>query len=270
MTVHAVQCRSCGGAVAHEAGAPVPRCVFCGRDALEETDLAAQQPAAYLPFSVQEPAARLAFRGWARSRFWAPRSMRRATVTLRPLHVPAWSWEGDLETHWAALIPAATRSGKRPVTGQESARIDGVMVPSSPALAAAELDAISPFALSGRISIEQSGPPGPFEVSTLSRAVAQERGVARLRAVHGEQIAARIGASTLNTSCLAQRVHGEPLLLPVWIGAYLHGDTSYRVVINGQTQAITGSAPISWLKVTAAVLAGLLLLLLILAVVASQ
>lgn len=271
MTLHAVQCRSCGGAVAHPAGARVPSCLFCGRDALEKRELpGAEAPDSYLPFVVNQDAARTAFRGWCKSRFWAPGTIRRATLSLSPIFLPAWTWSGNLETHWAALVPARTRSGKRPVTGQDSARIEGVLVPNSPTLATSELQAISPFSEQGEQRLGDADPPGPFEVGTLTRVVAHERGVQRLREIHGARIADRIGASTLRTSALMHDVEGRSLLLPIWIGAYVHGEQSYRVVINGQSGTITGAAPVSWWKVAGAVILGLSVLMLLLAIAASE
>ncbi|MCO4770220.1 MAG: hypothetical protein KDA24_09340, partial [Deltaproteobacteria bacterium] len=173
MTVHAVQCRSCGGAIAHETGSVMPRCLFCGRDALEERDLdEAASPEVFLPFATSEAEARAAFKQWARSRFWAPRSIRRATVKLSQLFLPAWMWSGELETHWAALIPAATRSGKRPLTGQERGHVERVMVPSSPTLSQGELAELAPFPAGNARPLGDGGPPGPYEVGLLTREVA--------------------------------------------------------------------------------------------------
>jgi hypothetical protein len=270
--VQAVQCRSCGGSVSHEAGAASPRCLFCGRDALTATEIAGvEPPQGYLPFVVPADGAKDAFRTWARRRFWAPGSIRNARVQLSPLFLPAWTFAGDLETHWAALVRAGTRSGKRPVTGQERARLHGVMVPASQTLSRAELRALSPFACGAPLPLgPRDRPPGPFEVGTLTRAVAEARGVDALRDHHGARIQGQIGASRLHTSCITHALEGRSLLLPVWIGAYLHGERSYRVVINAQTGATVGDAPISWAKVLGAVGAACAVGLLLLAVAATS
>ena len=41
----------------------------------------------------------------------------------------------------------------------------------------------------------------------------------------------------------------DPVLLPVFIGAYRRQGEVYRIVINGQTGKLIGKAPISWAKV---------------------
>ena len=271
MTVRALKCVSCGGAIAHPAGSATPICLFCGRSELVPLDVpeTVEAPQSWLGFAVDEAAARSAFRGWAGSRFWAPGAIRTAKVELSQLFLPAWVWEGRLETHWTGLTRAMTRSGKRPVTGQEEQELRGVLVPSSPTLTAKELAAISPFNESDARS-NDGDLPAPHEVGLLTRSVARSRGVREMEAAHAAQIRAARDLVSIKTSSLVLRAEGRPVLLPIWIGAYLHGDDSYRVVINGQSGATTGTAPISWFKVAAAVLLGFFVLLFVLGVLAGQ
>lgn len=249
----------------------MPRCLFCGRDALEAAELdAAAQPTDYVPFAVADTAARAAFKGWAKRRFWAPAGIRSARVELSRLFVPAWRWDGELETHWTGVVSAATRSGKRPATGSERGRVSGVLVPSSPALTPSELDAIAPYPTESAVALDGGEPPGPWEVARLSPEVARARGVDGMARVHGAEIAARSGVREMKTSAVALAAEGRSLLLPVWIGAYVFKDASYRVVINGQTGAVTGSAPIAWGKVAMAVLGLLMVALVVVAVAAGR
>ncbi len=270
MNVRALQCVSCGGAIANRPGERMPRCLFCGRSELVEMRIpeTVEEPAGWIPFAVDEAAAVQGFRSWAKGRFWAPNAIRRARVDLSRLFVPAWIWDGRLETHWTGLVSASTRSGKRPTSGQDTAELSGVLVPSSPALSASELADLSPF------SDAQERPwgddlPAPQEVGTLTRSIARQRGVAQMEALHGARIRAAQGLLSVHTSSLVLRADGRPVLLPIWIGAYVHGEDSYRVVLNGQTGAVTGTAPISWMKVAVAVGLGCFALLLVIAVLAN-
>lgn len=271
MTVQALQCVSCGGAIAHAAGERTPRCLFCGRAELVPMDVpeTVEDPEAWIPFDVDQAAAVTAFRSWAGSRFWAPGSIRQARVELAQLFLPAWVWEGELETHWTGLVRAGTRSGKRPVTGQDRASLAGVLVPSSPALSGAELAAITPFSDGSERPVD-GDLPAPHEVGLLTRSVARSRGVNEMQATHAQQIRQQRDLVRIKTSSLVLAASGRPVLLPVWIGAYLHGDDSYRVVINGQTGAATGTAPISWFKVAAAVALGFFVILVVIAILAGS
>ena len=52
------------------------------------------------------------------------------------------------------------------------------------------------------------------------------------------------------------------ILVPVWLVSHTYGARSFQVVGNGYTGAIAGEQPCSWIKITVAVLAVLLLILL--------
>jgi hypothetical protein len=54
--------------------------------------------------------------------------------------------------------------------------------------------------------------------------------------------------------------------VPIWLVAYDYGAKGYQVVVNGFTGSIAGKYPLSWIKITLAVLAALILVLCIAAV----
>ena len=64
-----------------------------------------------------------------------------------------------------------------------------------------------------------------------------------------------------------------PLLLPVWIMVYQYRDKPYRVLVNGQTGEVYGTAPFSYAKLTgviAAMFIGMLIIIVIAALIASS
>lgn len=269
MSVRAVRCEACGGAVAFPAGAATPACLFCGSTVLVATPApeGIEPPEGFLPFRVDADAARAAFRRFASSSIWYPGDLRHARLDIHAVLVPAWRWSATLETTWAALLPAPTRSGKRPHSGADRTAVDGVLIPASQALSRHELDAIAPFAIGADegTRLEPVGGDTPYETGSLTRTAAQLAGQAGLQAVRQRALLSETGARELRTSVVFHDLTGGPLLLPVWIGAYRRGDSVYRIVINGQTGALTGKAPISYARVALAVfgvlaLFGLLLL----------
>ena len=56
------------------------------------------------------------------------------------------------------------------------------------------------------------------------------------------------------------------ILPPVWVLAYVYGSRSYQVVVNGYTGAIAGKYPLSWIKITVAVLATIALIVILLVI----
>jgi len=53
------------------------------------------------------------------------------------------------------------------------------------------------------------------------------------------------------------------VLVPVWVLGYTYGAKTYQVVVNGYTGAIAGKHPLSWIKITLAVLAVLIAVIVI-------
>lgn len=262
----AITCSSCGGAVALEAGKTLPRCLYCGSEALDEgmLDERIEQPETFLPFGISDEEADAAFRKFTRSSIWYPNEIRQARLELEPLLLAAWTWAGLVETHYAGLVSASTASGKAPVTGSDITRLEGVVVPSSSALTRAELAAIAPFAYAEEQPYDVHTAGLMFEPGRLSRSMARSQALDQMARTHAAQLKAREGASSLNPATVLSDVDGRPVLLPVYIGVWRYGDQPYRVVINGQTGRLTGKAPISWLKIVAAV-AGVLLLVALMA-----
>ena len=254
MSLNAVSCKNCGGAVRAVVGERSPSCLFCGSPALEERvlELVIEQPKVAIEFAVDEPRAREVFKRFATSSYWYPSDLRTATLTLNRLHLPSWVWSGTIESHFAALVPARSSSGKCPITGKEHLELHGVLVPSSTAIRRGELAAISPFDTALSAPFDPDHANEPFELGRLTRSAARQAAIDAMQAKHAGAIGKRISASRIRTACKFKDVHGEPLLVPVYIGAYNRKGRLYRVVINGQTGRLTGEAPTSWCKVALA------------------
>ena len=60
------------------------------------------------------------------------------------------------------------------------------------------------------------------------------------------------------------------ILVPVWVLAYTYGAQTFQVVVNGYTGAIAGKHPLSWIKITFAVLAVLVLILILIGLASSR
>ena len=60
------------------------------------------------------------------------------------------------------------------------------------------------------------------------------------------------------------------ILTPIWLISYTYGSTVYQVVINGYTGAIAGRHPLSWIKITLAIIAALIAFLIVLTISQSR
>jgi hypothetical protein len=250
-----------------EAGRSLPRCLFCGVDAPVPEPIPddAVPPRTMVAFQVDADAAQASFEAFAKSRWLHPKGLRAAAVDLAPVQFPAWVWTGRLEHHYAGLVRAGTRSGKRPKTGSTVVEHTGFAVPASQTLSAAELQALMPFPRTEVRPFAPSELSVPYELGSLSERAARALATQGMHRSDAARIAAEQGLGDLSVSCLFHDLQGEPTLLPVWIGAYRYRDTLYRVVINGETGELFGKGPIDWAKVLGVI--GTVVLILVIAAV---
>jgi len=254
----AVRCRQCGGAVAAIPGAPLPACLFCGAEAEDLESFApdpeTEPPEGFIDFAVDKSTVDDAFRTFARSSFWYPNDLRNADLDLKQLLLPAWAWSGEAETHWAGLISASTRSGKRPVSGADIAHFEQVLVPASQTLTLKELHALGNYDEAALAPFEPETATAPYELSEVTRTAARQAARNEMTSRHRAAIAATENTVSLNASSIVSSLDGHPVLVPVWIGAYRYGDKVYRVLVNGQTGTLSGHAPTSlWKRLFVAV-----------------
>lgn len=261
-----VRCTGCGGVVRSTLG--VTQCLFCGATDLTPADPPEdiEWPLGHLPFVCSESDVTEQFQRFVTSSMWYPNDLRNASITLRKLQLPAWAWSGDVETHWTGIVQAReTRSDKRPVAGVDHLHVDQLLVPSSSALRQSELTALGGY--DERALHPSTQTDDPQEVSELTRSAALSRAQTQMVARHRDLIAAHYGLLSIHASSAATNLVGNPVLVPVWIGAFRYGERTFRFLVNGQTGVLVGKAPISPYKVAAAIAAGVTLLALLFAVV---
>ncbi|RMG94248.1 MAG: hypothetical protein D6705_16685 [Deltaproteobacteria bacterium] len=253
-----LRCTSCGGTVRYVVERGGGACVFCGATTLEvhHPDTPPESPSGYVPPTVDLATAVDRFRQWASSSFWYPKALRDAEVELAPLWLPAYRIAARLTVHYAGLVRAATRSGKRPVSGTV-AYADEVYVPASGALTEGEVAALEPFDASAAVPPTErpTGAEWAEETPQRSRRFARARGRARMTDRAAAYVAHTEGLSTCNVS---PTFHDEDVGLfavPVYVGTFRYKDRPRRLLVNAQTGEIVGKAPLDMLKIALTVLA---------------
>ncbi|MEX1364411.1 MAG: hypothetical protein AB1Z98_14895 [Nannocystaceae bacterium] len=246
-----MRCEACGGSVVYDAAREAAACLFCASVALvvDDSGEATAAPDAMLPFEVDAEAARARFRRWARSSWWTPEPVRRLQVQLHPVLLPVWRFEATVETHWAGLVSARTRSGLRPRAGVEHAELEAT-VPASMGLREAELLALLPFREGAAASFDASS---PHEVPGLSERAASEQARAQLLDEHRRRIHRAHRLERIRASALTRIRRSRLLMVPVYIGSFRYRDRAWRFVINGQTGTVSGLAPIDRRKIAVVV-----------------
>ena len=187
--------------------------------------------------------------------------------TLHPLWWAAWVFDADALVSWTAdSNVGAGRSNWAPHAGQAPLRFEQILVPATRGLSARECEVLAPsFDL--RTATPVVSIP-PQDVAAFERFDLQ-RSAARREIVHAiERIAAQRvqrdqipGTSFRKVRCavLLQGLFTRRVALPTYVLAYQYEGKLYRAVVHGQdARRVHGSAPLSWARVMAVVLLGLL------------
>jgi hypothetical protein len=234
---------------AHESA----RCLFCGSVALRPADLSEPIPVpdVAIPFEVSEHRAGAAFRKWASASWWYPKALRELSIELEPVMLPAWRFDADVETHWAGLRDATTRSGLRPCAGVDR-RTSRTMVPASLGITEGELHALQPF--DERVTEAFAATPTPYEVPALSKTGARPVAHERLATEHRKLITEREGLRRCRGGSKVDVTDTRLLMLPIYVGSFRYREVPWRFVINAQTGRVTGKAPLDRVKVIAVAL----------------
>ena len=241
-----IQCDACGGSVVFDAGRQVARCLFCGSVAVHADDggETVLVPDAMLPFEISREDADARFRRWARSSWWHPAPLRRLSIELHALLLPVWRFDAALETHWAGLVSASTKSGAKPRAGVEHTELT-TRVPASMGLREAELRALQPFREVGETRFD---PALPHEVPALTERAAAEVARSLLQVEHRERIVRAHKLRRCHSGSLVRIRDARLSMLPIYIGSFRYRDRPWRFVINGQTGTVTGRAPLDRAK----------------------
>ena len=246
-----IQCDACGGSVAFDAGRQVARCLFCGSVAVHADDggETVLVPDAMLPFEISQTDADDRFRRWARSSWWYAAPLRQLSIELHALLLPVWRFDASLETHWAGLVSAPTRSGASPRAGVEHAELTA-RVPASMGLREAELRALQPFREGSGARFD---PSLPHEVPALTERAAAEVARGLLQAEHQQRIVQANRLKRCHSSSLVRVRDARLSMVPIYIGSFRYRDRPWRFVINGQTGSVTGRAPLDRIKLAVAI-----------------
>jgi hypothetical protein len=282
-------CQQCGAALAATGSRRTATCPYCASPSVIERPAAPDRPdpTFVVTFAGGDDLPRRALGDWVRAQsVFADSALRRARVEdLQGIYLPAYLYSAVARSRYSAQIGedyletetytetdaegktvtktrTVTRTEYRPLDGEHLGYVTDVVVTASAGLPNPELEAVEPFDLrqirrydpaliSGWIAEEPSR--SRDECLRLARQEATAREGARLRAfMPGDSHRSLEYQTTVTWETL------DPILVPVYVLAvrYRPDQPPLRVVVNGQTGAATGKAPLSGWKILVAVLLG--------------
>ncbi len=281
-----VKCQSCQAISVFDPTRVAQRCDFCGSSAIipYEDIKAPIRPESLLEFKIAETQVREKIRDWYGSRFWAPNALksRALTDTVKGVYLPYWTFDANVHADWTAQAgyhyyeteSYTDSQGKTQTRQVQHTRwqhasgsiqhfFDDELVPASKGVHADLLRAVEPFPTTSDLK--------PYEPAFLSGWVVEQYQIDLIAAAqHSREIMeAKIremcssevpGDTQRNLQVQADFAEQtfKHILVPIWLLGYTYGSASYQVVINGYTGTIAGEHPLSWVKITLAVIAALI------------
>jgi hypothetical protein len=281
-----VRCQSCEAISVFDPTRVSQRCDFCGSSSLIPYDeiKAPIRPESLLEFKISENAARDAVRQWYGTRFWAPGKLKRRalTDTVHGIYLPYWTFDAQVHADWTAEAgyyyyeteSYTDSNGNRQTRQVQKTRwqfasgdldhfFDDELVAASKGVQENLLRKIEPFPTQSDLKPYDPGylsgwPAEQYQIDLVAAAQAARDRMQRetqqmcSREVPGDtqrnlQVSADFSAQTF-----------KHILVPIWMLTYTYGSKSFQVVINGYTGSIAGKYPLSWIKISIAVLLGLI------------
>jgi len=293
--VKEVQCETCGAISEHDPKIAASDCAFCGSDQLHLYNATEDliRPESVLPFMVNKDKAAGDFKGWVSGLWFRPNALKKMSrlAKVDGVYVPAWTFDAETRSSWRAEAghyyyetetytemvdgkpQRKTRQVRKtrwvPANGSRRDSFDDVMVSASKGLEQSLFNGLLPFNL---------GELRGYSTQFLAGFTAERY---QVNLESGFQIAKSQMDATIQSNC-ASDVPGDThrnlrvssrysdetfkhVLLPIWIAAYDYQGKVYRYLVNGQSGKLHGTAPYSVVKIAAAVIFAILVIVIIVA-----
>ncbi|MGQ0631832.1 MAG: hypothetical protein ACT4P1_12385 [Sporichthyaceae bacterium] len=274
-------CPSCHGVVGFTGTLTATRCPFCAHPVQTSDVRVAPDRFAVdgiVPFGLDQKAAETHVRTWITKRRWAPNAFKKYATTgsFAGIYLPFFTFDADTHTAYDGArgtdrTRTVRRNGKTEteryidwdsVSGDVTLNLDDVPVTAESSVDAKRMRELEPWPTDTAQTFQPEYLAG-FLARRYDRSLAHCQIDARNRMndLIDDAIKRDIGGDHQRISSKDTAWSNESfrhLLLPVFLLVVLFKSKPYQVAVNGVTGEVHGKRPWSWVKIGAAVLAGLL------------
>ena len=277
-------CPNCAAQITFEGSKHATECPFCGTPVVVDTGTTRHiKPHAVLPFAMTEDVARGAMKDWLGRLWFAPNGLQeyaRKGRRMDGIYVPYWTFDAKTQSAYSGergityyVTQTVVRDGKKQqvqvpkirwtgVRGRVQRFFDDVLVLASSSLPKKYTDALEPWDLS---ALEPYTPEFLAGFHAEAYSVPLQDGFTQARGymdrVIERDVKFDIGGDRQRVHNIDTQMEGltfKHVLLPVWLAAYKYRGRTYRFVVNGRTGRVQGERPYSTVKITIAVILGLI------------
>ena len=297
MEVMTVKCQGCGAETTFDPNITSDYCAFCDTPLVQtKASRLLIKPQALLPFKITREEAAEQFRSWRRHLWFAPNAIKkhgRRQTDLDGIYIPHWTYDTDTTTdytgqrgeyYYVTETYTTVENGKTvtrtrqvrktrwyPASGRVYNSFDDVLVAASKSLPRKYMKKLEPWYLQ-ELTIYSDAYLSGFRSESYSVNLEQ-----------GFEIACQYIQPTIDASirCVIggdeQRIFSQNtrhkdttfkhILLPLWISTYRFKSKTYRFLVNARTGEVQGERPWSWIKITLAAVAALVVISVVIYVV---
>lgn len=284
-----IACPGCGATTQLEANITSDRCPFCAVPLIAADAYAHRtiKPHAVAPFDFDEARAKIRFKNWIESLWFAPTALKQAyrdTGQLKGIYLPYWTFDANTDTSYSGrrgehyyesatyIENGETKSRQvqhtrwSPVAGAVRRRFDDIIVCSTTSLPHDNLEKLEPWNLRKLQSYREDYLSGFIvEAYQLGLEPGFANACQRMEGPIRQAVESDIGGDEQQIISISSHygdIRFRHILLPIWLSTYQYGGKPWRFLVNGQTGEVQGERPWSPWKIGFAVLTVLLLLVL--------
>lgn len=278
---HEVHCDGCGANVVFTGTLTATKCPYCGAPIqLEKVQTAEIRiaPDGVLPFLVPREAASQNLKAWVQSLWFAPNDFKSRGVDAKfeGVYLPYFTFDAMTYTRYTGSrgdhywVTEGSGNNQRRVRrtrwtsawGEFQRFFDDIPVLAMQNMSRGLSLQMEPWPLEKAIRFTPDVLAG-FFARTYDLSLRDSFEISR-KAIENSldsDVRKRIGGDEQSISSMDVHYSGltfKHLLLPTWLLAYRYKDRTYQVMINAATGKIAAERPYSWVKITFAVLAVLI------------
>jgi LSD1 subclass zinc finger protein len=292
--VSTVKCDGCHAIVTFDSKTSSDKCPFCSSPLVVASGTTSQmhKPQYVLPFGIDDKKARENFKRWIGSLWFAPNDLNNYAndaSRLAGMYLPFWTFDCNTHTSFTGQRgehyyvtesyntvengKSVTRSRQvqktrwYPASGNVNNVFDDVLIEASTSLNKDKLRSLEPWDLKNLAPYNDKFLSG-FRTETYQVDVKSgyQQAKQRMEPVIENSIRNKIGGDEQRiqfTNYTYTNPSFKHILLPVWVSAYRYNNKVFQFLINARTGEVQGQRPYSALKITLAVIGGLIVLALL-------
>ncbi|MDH5598317.1 MAG: hypothetical protein OEY34_04285 [Cyclobacteriaceae bacterium] len=286
-----VQCKSCGASSTLEPNVTSALCPYCSTPLVVEDahDEKVIKPKSLLPFKLDKKNAVEEFKKWINSLWFAPGDLKKAALNFdhfKGIYIPYWTFDTDTSTNYVGQrgeyyhtteTYTATEDGKSvtktrqvrktrwySVSGHVNEFFDDILTVATKSLPTEYIYKLEPWDLENLVPYDKNYLSGfiteKYQIELgESFEIAKELAEIKIRNLIKQDIGGD-EQRIFNLATDYKDITFKHLLLPVFVSAYKFKGKLFQFLVNGRTGEVQGQRPYSWIKITLAVLAALVVI----------